>query len=86
MPKRAVQRKKGNCFDKDWADKHAASSKGCYYKQHKFEEGQDLGRQRLVSSSNIKLLSKTMQGTADDNKVNESKELVKLDAYHCASF
>ena len=40
MPKGAV--KKGNCFDKDWADKHAASDKGSCYKQHEFKEGQDL--------------------------------------------
>ena len=41
-PKRAVKRKKkGNRFDKDWADKHAASDKGSYDKQHEFEEGQD---------------------------------------------
>ena len=33
--------KKGNCFDKDWADKHAASDKGSHDKQHEFEEGQD---------------------------------------------
>ena len=29
-PKRAVKRKKGNRFDKDWTDKHAASDKGSY--------------------------------------------------------
>ena len=40
-PKRAVKRKKGNRFDKDWADKHAASDKGSYDKQHQFKEGQD---------------------------------------------
>ena len=42
VPKRVVKRKKRNCFDKDWAAKHAASNKGSYYKQHKFKEGQDL--------------------------------------------
>ena len=35
------KKKKGNRFDKDWADKHAASDKGSYDKQHEFEEGQD---------------------------------------------
>ena len=40
-PKRVVKRKKGNCFDKHWADKHATSEKGYYDKQHEFEEGQD---------------------------------------------
>ena len=40
-PKRAVKRKKGNRFDKDWTDKHAAGDKGSYDKQHEFEEGQD---------------------------------------------
>ena len=40
MPRRAVKRKTGNCFDidKDWADKLAASDKGSYYTQHEFEE------------------------------------------------
>ena len=28
------KKKKGNCFDKDWADKHAADDKGSYYKQY----------------------------------------------------
>ena len=32
VPKRAVKRKKGNCFDKDWVDKPAASDNGSYYK------------------------------------------------------
>ena len=35
------KKKKGNRFDKDWADKHAASDKGSYDKQHEFEEGRD---------------------------------------------
>ena len=29
-------------FDKDWADKLAASDRGSCHKQHEFEEGQDL--------------------------------------------
>ena len=41
MSKEISKKKKGNHFDKDWADKHAASDKGSYGKQHKFEEGQD---------------------------------------------
>ena len=45
-----------------------------YYKQHKFEEGQDLEEVEMVSSSLTKLLSKTMQGSDDDNEVNESEE------------
>ena len=36
------KKKRGNCFDKDWAAKHATSDKGSYYKQQKFEEGRDL--------------------------------------------
>ena len=42
VPKRAMKRKQRNCFDKDWAYKHAASDKGSYYKQNEFGEGQDL--------------------------------------------
>ena len=38
VPRRAVKREKGNCFDKDWADKLAISDKGSYYMQHEFEE------------------------------------------------
>ena len=34
--------KKKNFFDKDWADKHAASDKVSSNKQYEFEEGQDL--------------------------------------------
>ena len=39
VPRRAVRRKKRNCFDidKDWADKLAASDKGSYYTQYEFE-------------------------------------------------
>ena len=41
-PKRVVKRKKkANCFDKDWADKHATSDTGSVDKPHEFEEGQD---------------------------------------------
>ena len=29
--------REGNRFDKDWTDKHAASDKGSYDKQHKIE-------------------------------------------------
>ena len=40
VPRRAVKRKTGNCFDidNDWAEKLAASDKGSYYTQHEFEE------------------------------------------------
>ena len=73
MPRRVVKRKKGNCFDKDWADKNAASDKGSYYKQHELEEGQVWRRRRyMVYSSHMKLLSKTMQGRDDHDEVNES--------------
>ena len=41
LSKESRKKKKRNCFDKDWADKHAASDKGSYDKQHEFEEGQD---------------------------------------------
>ena len=41
--KREVKKeKKKNFFDKDWADKHAASDKVSSNKQYEFEEGQDL--------------------------------------------
>ena len=40
--KRGKKRKKRNFFDKDSADKHAASDKVSSNKQHEFEEGQDL--------------------------------------------
>ena len=46
MPKRVVKGKKTNCFDKNWAAKHAASDKGSYSKQHEFEKGQDLEEAR----------------------------------------
>ena len=39
--KSGKKKKKGNHFDKDWADKHAASDKASYDKQHKFEGAQD---------------------------------------------
>ena len=63
-PKRAVKgKKKGNCFDKDWADKHATSDKGSYYKQHEFEEGKDFEEGATNTcindfSNHMKLLSK----------------------------
>ena len=40
MPRRALKRKTGNCFDidKDWADKLASSDKGSYYTQQEFKE------------------------------------------------
>ena len=41
LSKESGKKKKRNCFDKDWTDKHAASDKGSYDKQHEFEEGQD---------------------------------------------
>ena len=41
LSKESGKKKKGNCFDKDWADKHAASDKGSYDKQYEFKEGQD---------------------------------------------
>ena len=41
MSKESGKKKKGNCFDKDWAEKHAASDKGSYDKQHEIEEGKD---------------------------------------------
>ena len=41
LSKESGKKKKGNRFDKDWADKHAASDKESYDKQHEFEEGQD---------------------------------------------
>ena len=76
MPKRSIKRKKkGNCFDKEWAEKLAASDKGSYYKQHEFEEGQDLETAAMVSSSHIKLLSMTIQGSDDDHEVNETEKL-----------
>ena len=59
---------------KDWADKLAARDKGSYDKQHKFEGGQDLEEAVMVSSNHIKLLSKTMQGSDNDDEVNESEE------------
>ena len=71
VPKRAVKRKTGNSFNTDWADKHRASNKGSYYKQHKFKEGQDLEEAAIVSSSHVKLLSKAMLGS--DNELNESE-------------
>ena len=74
MPKRTVKRKKGTCFDQDWAGKLAASDKGSYYKQHEFEEGQDLEEATMVSSSHMKLLSKTMVGSDEEDEVNESEE------------
>ena len=40
--KRAVKRKKENCVDKDWADKHATRHQGSQYEQQEFKEGQDL--------------------------------------------
>ena len=62
-PKKSVKRKQGNnCFDKDWADKLGASEKGSSYKQHEFEEGQDLEAATIVYSSHMKLLPKTVQG------------------------
>ena len=65
-------KKKKNCFDKDWADKHAASDKGSYYKQHEFEEGQDFEEAAINGfSNNMKLLSK---GSDDDNEVNKFQE------------
>ena len=81
-PKRAVKRKK-NCFDKDWADKNAASDKGSYYKQH--EEGQDFEEAAINGfSNNMKLLSK---GSDDDNEVNKSQEFDgKLKHYFVESF
>ena len=56
-------KKKGNCFDKDWADKHATSDKGSYYKQHEFEEGKDFEEGATNTcindfSNHMKLLSK----------------------------
>ena len=42
------------------SDKLAASYNGSYYKQHKFEKGQDLKEASMVSLSHMKLLSKTM--------------------------
>jgi len=62
--------KKKNNFDKDWADKLAASDKGSYYKQHEFEEGQDVEEAAMVSSSHKKLLSKTKQGSDVNDEVN----------------
>ena len=36
--KESGKKKKGNCFDKDWADKLAASDKRSYSMEHKFKE------------------------------------------------
>ena len=74
MPKRAVKRKKVNSFDKDWAEKLAASDKGSYYKQHEFDEAQDLEEAAMVSSSHMKLLPNTMLGSDDEDEVNAFKE------------
>ena len=46
----------------------------------KFEEGQDSEEEAMVSSSHMTLLSKTMQGSNDDDEVNESEE---FDGKHC---
>ena len=69
--KESGKKKKGNSFSMDWADKHAASNKGSYYKQHEFEEGQHLEEAAIVSSSHMKLLSKAMLGS--DDEVNKSE-------------
>jgi len=55
VSKGSVKRKQGNCFDEDWTDKLAASDQGSYFKQHEFEEEQDLKAVEMVSSSHMKL-------------------------------
>ena len=46
MSKESGKKRKGNCFDKDWAEKHAASDKGSYDKQHKSRKERISRRQR----------------------------------------
>ena len=74
--KESGKRKKGNCFDKDWADKHAADDRGSYYKQHECEEGQDLVETAIDGflKQYQAFIKKTMEGSDDDNKVNKSEE------------
>ena len=48
VPKRAIKRKQRNCFDKDWAYKHAASDKGSHYSRTISEKGRIWRRQRLA--------------------------------------
>ena len=82
------KKRKGNCFDKDWTEKHAASDKGSYYKQNEFEEGilWHLEEAAIVPPSHMKLLSKTVQDSDDDNEVNKSEEFDGKHLYFFGSF
>ena len=71
MSKESGKKKKGNRFDKDWVDKHAASNKGSYGKQHEFEEGQDLEEAAIDGFLKPKI---RLHSSGDDNKVNKSEE------------
>ena len=75
LSKESGKKEKGNCFDKDWADKHAASDKGSYDKQHEFEDGQDFEEAAIDGFLHRKLLSKIrLHGSGDDNEVNKFEE------------
>ena len=75
LSKESGKKKKGNCFDKDWADKHAASDRGSYDEKHEFQEGQDFEEVAIDGFLHIKLLSKIrLHGSGDDNEVNKSEE------------
>ena len=73
MSKESGKKKKGNRFDKDWVDKHAASNKGSYGKQHKFKEGQDLEEAAIDGFLKPKI---RLPSSGNDNKVNKSEEFV----------
>ena len=73
LSKESGKKKKGNRFDKDWVDKHAASNKGSYGKQHKFKEGQDLEEAAIDGFLKPKI---RLPSSGNDNKVNKSEEFV----------
>ena len=60
---------------KIWPTNLLLGRKESYYEQHEFKKGQDLEVAVMVSSSHMKLLLKTVQGSDDDGEIKESQEI-----------